>query len=85
MGTHSSKVIEPQRTILPLIKPTYQLQGNVHGIRVDLWEYIGYAGHKKGTRSREHHTFDLATSAVPLYGILNISTENSPLMDRPHR
>lgn len=72
-------------TILPLIKPTYQLQDNVHGIRVDLWKYIGYTGHKKGTRSREHHTLDLAASAVPRYGIFNISTENSPLMHRPHR
>jgi len=44
---------------------------------VDLWAYIGYAGHKKGTRSREHHTPDLATSAVPRYGIFNTSTGNS--------
>jgi len=77
IGIHSYKATEPERTNLPLIKPTYQLQGNVHGIRVDLWEYIRYAGHKKGTRSREHHKPDLATSAVPRYGIFNTSTGNS--------
>jgi len=85
IATHSHKVFEPQRTILPLIKPTYQLQNNVHSIE---WIYGNTLGTRAIKRERTAGKITHLTLLHQLCLVTAFSTsalKKNLLTDRPYR